>query len=167
MSHVKGQSMRNTIPKDLDTKIEWDNEENSNNAIEILIRNYEKHTNQSIYIKLHSSIIAQLQLQDRDSISVGFNQDYSMFGIRKDSRGVQVRGNETLMTAQSSCKKYNEFEEDTMWVASPKDTQKTPNGDHLVCLVSLDNSRIEKKKNDNVWKTFLDSTVDHVKTYIT
>jgi len=165
MGHVKGQSIRNTIPADLDDKINWSNTEEEQ-AIEILVRNYDKHTNQSIYIKLHESIIKQLELQDRDSISVGFNQDFSMFGIRKDLRGVQVRGNSKGMSAQSSRKEYNQFEEDTMWVASPSKVEKKVEGNYIACEVSIDNSRIEKKKNDNLWDTFLNSTATHIRSYI-
>lgn len=161
MGHVKGESLNNTIPADLDIEFDWNNED-KDHEVEILVRDYDKHTNKSIYIKLRESVIEQLQLTDRDSISVSFNSDFSMFGIRKDPRGVQVRGNAKCMTAQSSAKKYNQFEEDTLWVAN---TIKL-HGDYVACETALDNSRIEKKKNDSLWKTFLTSTTDHIKQYV-
>ena len=167
MSHVKGQSLRNTIPAMLDTKIIWEEDEvTSENSIKIQVKDYDQDTNKRIYIKLYAPIIKQLGIEDRDRVTVGFNKDFSMFGIRKQDKGVMLHGNSEVLVTQSSSKTFNDFEEDTIWLSTPEKSTKIVGSDQVICALTVDDTLIEQRKNDGVWKTFLDSTSDHIKSYI-
>ena len=167
MSHVKGQSLRNTIPAMLDTKIIWEEDEvKSESSIKIQVKDYDQDTNKRIYIKLYAPIIKQLGLEDRDRVSVGFNKDFSMFGIRKQDKGVMLHGNSEVLVTQSSSKTFNDFEEDTIWLSTPEESTKIVGSDQVICVLTVDDTLIEQRKNDGVWRTFLDSTADNIKAYI-
>jgi hypothetical protein len=104
--------------------------------------------------------------EDRDRVTVGFNKDFSMFGIRKQDKGVMLHGNSEVLVTQSSSKTFNDFEEDTIWLSTPEKSTKIVGSDQVICALTVDDTLIEQRKNDGVWKTFLDSTSDHIKSYI-
>jgi len=161
MGFIKDRNFKSKIPNDLGVSTE-----NLDfnllmgdivQAIDITIKQYAQHKNNSIYVRFHANAIEKLGLHHDDSVMITFNKSFTRFGIRKDTRGIKVKGTNKLLSLQTSNKLFNQFDLDTEWYALYDDIVKATDGNYFTTDVFQDSSLLEQIKDDKAWKNFVES----------
>ena len=139
------------------TEIEWmDSSTSTDLAIEVRVAKYQRHTNNAIYLRIHKPVADILELKDGDSIEVGFNKNYSKFGVRKVQRGIKLQGNKGVLYTSKCSPAFNNFDVDTMWYGFPEDVTVSPSG-FVTCDVEQNNEALLLRKQEAEWNEFVNS----------
>ena len=162
------QGFKSKLPEDLEVgeTLDWIGSIPSSTAdLLIQVKKYAGNENNSIYMKISSDLAKQIDVGINDRILVAFNHDHSRFGIRKDSRGLKLKGSDKNIYLQHCNKAFNGFEIGTIWTAFLDDVHPMVTEGQYSCEISLDDSLLKQKAADESWDSFIRSTKASTHTY--